>query len=750
MLSAELFDKLDVIGRRVRNNINPFGGLQIIVCGDFFQLPPVGLGKTVKFCFEAQAWKSLFEEGRDDGMIILDKVFRQKDDTTFLNLLNEMREGQISMQNQQLLQRKVEDAQRWMQQEQMEARVEGFLPSASSVANHREKKLAVRPTKLFSTNHDVDQYNMTELERLQKGGGGGADEEDKEPVIYFAVDQGKDPYLTQIKSGTKAPEKLYLKKGAQVMLLKNLDTERGLVNGARGTVVDFERSNGRTSFHSLLPVVNFTIIMGSTRSEERVVLTPETWEVKLGETVLASRQQIPLMLAWAISIHKSQGMTIPLLEVSFNRMFEFGQAYVALSRATSLQGLTLHSFQAQSIRAHPLVKDFYRDIATANHRRQPHQQQQHYHQQQQYATVSLPPPTDDVLEVCLGDFVNAFQVDFDPKAVDYDQWIDSRGRSTTTTADTTQRQHVEERRRYEDTSNRSQFVPPPSSLPLPLPSTSLQAQPERPMVAAHRPDTLMTGPSQPSASSAMATAAAAAAAANIRKPSGLLNSSFSAASFAVPRVRNETSSGFQDAGHSNAHGDDWLDQDFMAKKRAEVAQRTAAMEQQYLLSSTATAMSASFVPPPPTAATALTAVGSSGAMRRESPPTTAALLPTTLPVAPSSAPSSSSKNKEAAVEIVYLLDSADEDSVPYVPPVPTMGPAVAFRGQPPTVNDFGGYGCQPHLTCNESPLNRSVTVGNGVVLTDSLKRKLEENRQRALEKLEKFKKSRLEQSSSHI
>jgi hypothetical protein len=155
-------------------------------------------------------------------------------------------------------------------------------------------------------------------------------------------------------------------------------------------------------------------------------------------------------------------------------------------------------------------------------------------------------------------------------------------------------------------------------------------------------------------------------------------------------------------------------------------------------------------------------------MRRESPPTTA------LPVAPSSAPSSSSKNKEAAVEIVYLLDSADEDSVPYVPPVPTMGPAVAYRGQPPTVNDFGGYGCQPHLTCNESPLNRvlqastssynvngasssssssshapalassssaseSVTVGNGVVLTDSLKRKLEENRQRALEKLEKFK-----------
>lgn len=306
MLSAELFDKLDIIGRRVRNNINPFGGLQVIVCGDFFQLPPVGLGKTVKFCFEASAWKDLFEYGRDDGMIILDKVFRQKDDTTFLNLLNEMREGTISPRNQQVLQQKVQEAQQLLQQEQQMATThQGFFQTASSMtqnANSKSHKLRVRPTKLFSTNQDVDQYNMNELERLQKNSD--EDDADKDPVIFFAVDQGKDPYLTQIKSGTKAPEKLYLKKGAQVMLLKNLDTERGLVNGARGTVVDFERSNGRTSFSSVLPVVNFAVVIGSERSEERVTLIPDTWEVKLGDSVLASRQQIPLMLAWAISIHK--------------------------------------------------------------------------------------------------------------------------------------------------------------------------------------------------------------------------------------------------------------------------------------------------------------------------------------------------------------------------------------------------------------------------------------------------------------
>lgn len=456
-------------------------------------------------------------------------------------------------------------------------------------------------------------------------------------------------------------------------------------------------------------------------------------------------------------------MTIPLLEVSFNRMFEFGQAYVALSRATSLQGLTLHSFQAQSIRAHPLVKDFYREIAVANQRRLPPQHQQ----QQQYAMTSLPAVNDDVLEVCLREFVNAFQVDFDSKAVDHDQWIESRGRSTTTTTMETshQRQRVKERR-YEDTTNRSQFVPPNPPLP---PSSSYQSKPGRSMVADRPPsaDTMSTA----------ATTTASAPATGVRKPSGLLNSSFSAASFARPMnpVSRHETSGFQDAGHSNAHGDDWLDQDFMAKKRAEAAQRIAAMEQQHLLQSTTaanTAVAASFLPPPPTAhSLSSTAVGAgrNGVMRHESPPTTATLMPhaTLVAAAPSSAPSSSSKNKEAAVEIVDLLDSADEDSIPYAPAPTWVNPAVVstMHREPSKINDFGGYGSQPHLTCNESPLNRvlhpsttssssnghaplasssssssePVTVGNGVVLTDSLKRKLEENRQRALEKLEKFK-----------
>lgn len=272
MLSSEVFDKLDIIGRRVRNNINPFGGLQLILCGDFFQLPPVGLGSKVKFCFEAQAWKEIFlgenRASNSNGMIILDKVFRQKDDTTFLNLLNELREGVISQQSQEILLRKVREAQLQPDDDDAigggEERADSSVPRISSTVNSKPTPGAmastfrtaaavlssqpsqsspattaatsinntqapnsqqsapkIRPTKLFSTNQDVDSYNLSELERLvarqdPAEAEGNNSNNSSDPIVYFAVDEGKDPYLTQLKNGMKAPEKLYLKRGAQV------------------------------------------------------------------------------------------------------------------------------------------------------------------------------------------------------------------------------------------------------------------------------------------------------------------------------------------------------------------------------------------------------------------------------------------------------------------------------------------------------------------------------------------------------
>jgi ATP-dependent DNA helicase PIF1 len=322
MLSAEIFDKLDIIGRRIRNKIQPFGGLQLILCGDFFQLPPVGLnGETIKFCFQANAWTELFGnldhsyhhdqqqreeelevETVDNEMIILQKVFRQKDDITFLTILHELREGQISMTTRTILTNKVMEAQKQIQQQQQQQSENETATSLSLSSS--SKKLKVRPTKLFSTNEDVDTYNLRELEQLTSTSSSSSSsmtnksskketveqqqqqqqqQQEEEAKIYFAIDEGKEPYLNQLKNGTKAPAKLHLKIGAQVMLLKNLSTETGLVNGARGTVIGFERANARTDFCLWLPVVLFSVIFGDSRHEERVTVMPDIWDIKLGD-----------------------------------------------------------------------------------------------------------------------------------------------------------------------------------------------------------------------------------------------------------------------------------------------------------------------------------------------------------------------------------------------------------------------------------------------------------------------------------
>eukprot|EP01039_Chlorochromonas_danica_P001244 gene1245-1356_t len=365
MLSGELLDKLDILGRRVRNSLSPFGGLQVVLCGDFFQLPPVGLGKQSSFAFESSVWREVFE-GHPERQVVLEKVFRQKDDPTLLRLLEEMRLGQVSSQSVFILQNKVSEAKQQQQQQQQQQQVKSRGEEEEALEGSR-----VRPTKLFSTNKDVDRVNLEELERLalssssrmkSKARSDREEEEAENGRLFVAVDEGRDPYMNQLRQGTKAAQQIVLRIGAQVMLLKNLSPAEGLVNGARGTVLGFERANGRSAFYPYLPVVKFQVMIGKESREEVRVISHESWEVKQGDRVLASRIQIPLILAWALSIHKAQGMTIPFLEVSMKGIFECGQAYVALSRATSLQGLTLRDFNQQAVRAHPKVKAFYSQL----------------------------------------------------------------------------------------------------------------------------------------------------------------------------------------------------------------------------------------------------------------------------------------------------------------------------------------------------------------------------------------------------
>jgi ATP-dependent DNA helicase PIF1 len=196
----------------------------------------------------------------------------------------------------------------------------------------------------------------------------------------------------KLLSNCMAPEALQLKKGAQVMLIKNIDET--LVNGSIGKVIGFmsetmfdnyqqneeeyyatqgpgvgegELSEKKTKLQKLaagsghvFPVVRFAIADGSSRD---LLCQRENWKVELpnGE-VQASRAQIPLILAWALSIHKAQGQTLERVKVDLGKVFEKGQAYVALSRATSMKGLQIVNFQPSKVMAHEKVRTFYEGL----------------------------------------------------------------------------------------------------------------------------------------------------------------------------------------------------------------------------------------------------------------------------------------------------------------------------------------------------------------------------------------------------
>ncbi|KAH9829139.1 ATP-dependent DNA helicase PIF1 [Teratosphaeria destructans] len=361
MVDADLFDKLESIARQMRNNGRPFGGIQLVITGDFFQLPPVpeGHGRVAKFAFDAATWNTTIEY-----TIGLHHVFRQKD-PVFAGMLNEMREGRLS---------------------------------ASSIAAFRALNREVtfadslEATELFPTRNEVERANTSRLGHLQG-----------EQHIFEARDGGAITDKAQrdrLLQNCMAPEIITLKKGAQVMLIKNVD--ESLVNGSIGKVIGFmseatfdkyheneelfiasqggttlagshdehlnaeqkrmvQMQNGGISTSKKFPVVRFQLADGTSRD---LLCQPENWKVELpnGE-VQASRSQVPLILAWALSIHKAQGQTLDRVKVDLGKVFEKGQAYVALSRATSMQGLQVLRFDPKRVVAHEKVRTFYANLS---------------------------------------------------------------------------------------------------------------------------------------------------------------------------------------------------------------------------------------------------------------------------------------------------------------------------------------------------------------------------------------------------
>ncbi|KAM8727219.1 ATP-dependent DNA helicase PIF1 [Acanthopagrus schlegelii] len=305
MVEAQFFDKLESVARSVRRSTEPFGGIQLIVCGDFLQLPPVSKGKEkASFCFQARSWRKVIQLNME-----LTEVRRQTDQS-FISLLQAVRVGRVT---------------------------EEVTAKLMESAYHHIERDGILATRLCTHKDDVELTNENKLQQLPGS-----------VRVFEALDS--DPALVKtIDAHSPVSRLIQLKVGAQVMLTKNLDVTRGLVNGARGVVVAFESGK-----HGL-PRVRF--LCGVTE-----LLKPERWVFKSGGGVHLSRQQLPLKLAWAISIHKSQGMTLDCVEISLARVFESGQAYVALSRARSLEGLRVMDFDPRVVRADPDVLVFYKKL----------------------------------------------------------------------------------------------------------------------------------------------------------------------------------------------------------------------------------------------------------------------------------------------------------------------------------------------------------------------------------------------------
>ena len=296
MISPEIFSAMDLILRGFKGTDAPFGGVQVVISGDFFQLPPVSkVPKEKRFAWQSTAWKAL-----ELQTCYLQEKFRQ-DDSRLIQILDDIRSGHISTLSEELL------------------------------ASRHEKVLDTStPTKLYTHNVDVDRINLEELAKLSG-----------EAKHFVCETKGSEKSIEKIFKSSLVLEELVLKKGAMVIFIKN-NTEEGYVNGTTGTVQSFS------------PIDNMPIII--TTDGRKIKLELEDWSLENDSgKVLATVSQVPLRLAWAITIHKSQGMTLDAAEIDLSKTFETGQGYVALSRIRNIEGLRLMGLNPMALRVDPLT-----------------------------------------------------------------------------------------------------------------------------------------------------------------------------------------------------------------------------------------------------------------------------------------------------------------------------------------------------------------------------------------------------------
>eukprot|EP00929_Paragymnodinium_shiwhaense_P066693 TRINITY_DN33484_c0_g1_i1.p1 TRINITY_DN33484_c0_g1~~TRINITY_DN33484_c0_g1_i1.p1 ORF type:complete len:889 (+),score=242.41 TRINITY_DN33484_c0_g1_i1:171-2837(+) len=320
MLDPELFDHLESVARSLRRSGKGFGGLQLILCGDFLQLPPIddskdGSVREYAFCFETPAWQKC---GLHEGCIILREAVRQRGDSAFVDLLNQLRAGRCSP--------------------------EALAACASChISRKAPPRDGIVPSRLYCMNRDVDSENNARLRALPGEERKYASGDNFTPRDGFAsVTPAEKKKLVDLLERS-VPQSLLLKKDAQVILLRK-HAAAGLVNGSRGRVSQLKEKS--------------VVVLFDTG--QHVEVWPEKF-TQHGSSALGSRLQLPLKLGWALTIHRSQGMTLTRAEVQLDSAFSCGQAYVALSRLTGFGGLWIggRGITPEQVKAHPSALKFY-------------------------------------------------------------------------------------------------------------------------------------------------------------------------------------------------------------------------------------------------------------------------------------------------------------------------------------------------------------------------------------------------------